>query len=52
MKQYYKTANEIQARQNGLVDDAPQRPAAQTPPPPPVQAPDSMQMPPLNYPQK
>ena len=47
VKQYYQTANEIQARQNGLVDDAPQ-PVAQ----PPVTAPDSLQLPPLNLPQK
>ena len=54
VKEYYKTANEIQARQNGLVEDTPQQPAAQTPPPPPapVQTPDSMQVPPLNFPQK
>ena len=47
VKQYYQTANEIQARQNGLVDDAPQ-PVAQ----PPVTAPDSLQLPSLNLPQK
>ena len=53
VKEYYKTANEIQARQNGLVDDTPQQPVGQTPPPPPApQAPDSMQLPPLNIPQK
>lgn len=54
VKEYYKTANEIQARQNGLVEDTPQQPAAQTPPPPapePQDVPDSMQSP-LNFPQK
>ena len=47
---YYQTANEIQARQNGLVEDAAtsQAPASQTPP----QTPDSLQMPSLNLPQK
>ncbi|SEE42147.1 DUF4369 domain-containing protein [Prevotella sp. lc2012] len=50
VKQYYQTANEIQARQNGLVEDAAtsQAPASQTPP----QTPDSLQMPSLNLPQK
>lgn len=47
VKQYYQTANEIQARQNGLVDDtpAPAMPAPQAPQ-------DSLQVPPLNLPQK
>ncbi len=51
VKEYYRVANEIQARQNGLVDDTPQQPVGQTPPPAPVQTPDSMQSP-LNIPQK
>lgn len=54
VKEYYRTANEIQARQNGLVDDTPRQPAQQTPPPAavPEQPADSMQLPPLNFPQK
>ena len=53
VKEYYKTANEIQARQNGLMDDTPQQPAAQTPPAPEQQVvADSMQAPLLNFPQK
>ena len=42
------SANEIQARQNGLVEDAPQTQAA----PPAVQQTDSTQLPSLNLPQK
>ncbi len=54
VKQYYQTANEIQARQNGLVDDPAQPVQAPTPPPAPAQSalPDSMQIPPLNLPAK
>lgn len=53
VKEYYRTANEIQARQNGLMDDTPQPPVQQTPPPTvPEQTTDSMQLPPLNFPQK
>ncbi len=54
VKQYYQTANEIQARQNGLVDDPAQPVQAPTPPPAPEQSalPDSMQIPPLNLPAK
>ena len=47
MKQYYQTANEIQARQNGLVDDTPQ-----TQPAPQEQMADSMSLPSLNIPQE
>ena len=50
VKEYYRTANEIQARQNGLVDDMPQQPIEQTPPSAPAQVPDSMQLPSLNLP--
>jgi len=48
VKEYYRTANEIQARQNGLVDDdAPaQQPVA------PQAEPDSLQLPSLSLPQK
>ncbi len=66
VKEYYKTANEIQARQSGLVEDdaqasqasqAPQAPQGQMsmPPAPPADqssAPDSMALPPLKVPQK
>ena len=50
VKQYYQTANEIQARQNGLVDDAAssQAPASQAD----QQTTDSLQLPPLNMPKK
>jgi len=51
VKEYYRAANEIQARQNGLVDDTPQQPVGQTPTPS-VQMPDSMQLPSLNLPEK
>ena len=47
VKQYYQTANEIQARQNGLVDDTPAMTAPQAP-----QTTDSLQVPPLNLQQK
>ena len=50
VKEYYETATAIQARQNGLVDDAPQtqtQPSSQMP-----SATDSLQVPPLNIEQK
>ena len=50
VKEYYETATAIQARQNGLVDDAPQtqtQPSSQMP-----SATDSLQVPPLNLEQK
>ena len=54
VKEYYRVANEIQARQNGLVDDttagqAPAAPAA--PAAPSVLAPDSLHTPLTNIPQ-
>ena len=49
VKQYYQTANEIQARQSGLVDDEPQAPAEQ---PAPAETPDSLELPSLNLQQK
>jgi len=63
VKEYYKTANEIQARQSGLVDDdtqasqPSQAPQGQMPlpPVPPAGQPstmDSLAVPPLNVPQK
>ena len=53
VKEYYRTANEIQARQNGLIEDVTQTPAAQQPPvTSQPAAPDSMQLPPLSLPQK
>ena len=52
VKQYYQTANEIQARQNGLVDDTPQVPAQTAPVTPQPQVPDSMSLPSLNMPQE
>ena len=51
VKQYYQAANEIQARQNGLVDDVTQAPAVQQQPAPQAE-PDSMKLPPLSLPQK
>ena len=50
MKLYYKTANEIQAQQNGLADDVTQAPATK-PAPQPSEA-DSTQLPSLSLPQK
>ena len=55
VKEYYQTANEIQARQNGLVDDTgvaaqPTQPAAETPLP--ELSPDSLHVPLTNLPQK
>ena len=54
MKEYYRTAQEIQARQNGLIDDQPQAaPQPQTEPAPePQTVPDSTQVPALNLPQE
>ena len=51
VKQYYKTANEIQAQQNGLADDVTQAPAPQPSAPQPA-VPDSTQLPSLSLPQK
>jgi hypothetical protein len=55
VKEYYRAAQEIQARQNGLIDDGqpqatPQ--AAPAPEPEPQAAPDSLQVPSLNLPQE
>ena len=53
VKQYYQAANEIQARQNGLVEDAPQAAApTQVVPDTQQQVADSMAAPSLNIPQK
>ena len=52
VKEYYRTAQEIQARQNGLVDDSGQPAVAPPPASEPPVAPDSTQLPPLNLPQK
>ena len=53
VKEYYKTAQEIQARQNGLIDDGQPQTAPQTAPAPEPQAvPDSTQVPSLNLPQE
>lgn len=52
VKQYYQAANEIQARQNGLVDETPQSSAAQPPVSDSLAVPDSLHLPPLNLPQK
>ena len=53
VKEYYRAANEIQARQNGLVDDVTQAPATQQPPvTKPDSMPDSLQLPSLSHPQK
>ena len=53
VKQYYQTANEIQARQNGLVDDTPQAAApTHVVPDTQQQVADSMAAPSLNIPQK
>ena len=55
VKEYYRVANEIQARQNGLVDDAPQTAAQQAPVAPAapsvLSTPDSMRTPLTNSPQ-
>jgi hypothetical protein len=53
VSEYYKTANEIQARESGLVDDVPQEmPAEAAPVQPPHTLPDSMHVPLTNLPQK
>ena len=49
VKEYYQTANEIQVRQNGLVDDTMPQQAAQ---PQPEAIPDSLHAPLTNVPQK
>ena len=51
VKEYYRTANEIQARQNGLVDDDAPAQTAQQPVAPQAE-PDSLQLPSLSLPQK
>ena len=51
MKEYYRAANEIQARQNGLVDDDVPAQTAQQPVAPQT-TPDSLQLPSLSLPQK
>lgn len=51
VKEYYRTANEIQARQNGLVDDDAPAQTAQQPVVPQAE-PDSLQLPSLSLPQK
>ena len=51
VKEYYQTANEIQARQNGLVDDSGAA-AAPAPEPQPEVLPDSLHTPLTNLPQK
>ena len=51
VKAYYQTANEIQARQNGLVDDDVPAQTAQQPVAPQA-TPDSLQLPSLSLPQK
>ena len=53
VKEYYRTANEIQARENGLVDAVPQdEPAEAASVEPPHTLPDSMHVPLTNLPQK
>ena len=52
VKEYYRTANEIQARQNGLMDDNAPQTAQQPPVSKPDTMPDSLQMPSLSLPQK
>ena len=52
VKEYYRTANEIQARQNGLMDDDAPQTAQQPPVSKPDTMPDSLQMPSLSLPQK
>jgi len=50
VKEYYRTANEIEARQNGLVEDTPQTPSAPAAIP---QSPnDSLNVPLTNLPQQ
>ena len=53
VKQYYQAANEIQARQNGLVDDVtPVQTAQQPPVSKPDSVADSVKLPSLSLPQK
>ena len=52
VKQYYQAANEIQARQNGLVDDTPQPTVTQPLMTDTLSVPDSSKLPPLNLPAK
>ena len=53
VKEYYRTANEIQARENGLVDDTQIAPPAEAATiQPPHTLPDSMHVPLTNLPQK
>ena len=52
VKEYYRTSNEIQARQNGLIDDDAPQTAQQPPVSKPDTMPDSLQMPSLSLPQK
>ncbi|MBQ8949407.1 MAG: hypothetical protein IJ059_06450, partial [Prevotella sp.] len=53
VKEYYQTANEIQARQNGLVEDnTPAQTAQQPTATQPEAIPDSTQLPSLSLPQK
>jgi hypothetical protein len=49
VKEYYRVANEIQARQNGLADEVPQQPEQQPQPQPQI-APDSLHAPLMNMP--
>jgi hypothetical protein len=49
VKEYYRVANEIQARQNGLADEVPQQ-TEQQPQPQPQIAPDSLHAPLMNMP--
>ena len=50
VKEYYQQANDIQARQNGLLDDS--STAVEPQPAPPVAEPDSLHVPLTNLPQK
>ena len=52
VKQYYQAANEIQARQNGLIDDVTPAPAAEQPPMATDTVPDASQVPSPSLPQK
>jgi hypothetical protein len=52
VKEYYRTAQEIQARQNGLIEDQPQAAPQAAPAPEPQAVPDSTQVPALNLPQE
>ena len=52
VKEYYRTAQEIQARQNGLIEDQPQAAPQAAPAPEPQAVTDSTQVPALNLPQE